>query len=296
MITRNKRIVTKIILALILLMVMMTGCAGAEASSKTGNDNLLNTAVLKIGKADAIVIWQNEHAMLIDCGEEEDGQEIIDYLARIGIDHVETMIITHYDKDHVGGADFVIENIPVDRILVPDYEGSSTDYHDFMTAVDAAGMTLERLTESVSFAFGDALVTVDAPLDYSIAAKVHTNPNVEIDNNLSLITTIVHGSNRLVYMGDAEKARIKEFLTTDAAVDCDFLKVPHHGVYNTELINLIETVTPEYAAICDSQKNPASQETLQLLKDKGITTRQTMAGRITVISDGKKVDIQQKVK
>lgn len=274
---------------------LLTGCASASANG-TDAKSLLTTTVLKIGKADAIVITQGEHAMVIDCGEEEDGLELKEFLAKNGIDHLEALIITHYDKDHVGGADTIVEAVDIDRILVPDYDGASTEYADFVTAVESKDLTMERLTESVSFTLGDALVTVDPPLDYSSVEEAKDDPLLEIDNNLSLITTIIHGNNRLLYMGDAEKARIKEFLTTEAAVDCDFLKVPHHGVYTTALNDLLDAVTPEYAAINDSAKNPADDETLQLLKDYGVTTRQTLAGKITVISDGDKVEIQQKSK
>ena len=292
----KKRNKMKKVLAGALLASILTGCASAGATGKAADESLLKTAVLKIGKADAIVVWQASHAMIIDCGEEEDGQEILEFLAKQEIDHIEAMIITHFDKDHVGGADTVIENIPTDRILMPDYEGSVTDYADFIESLESTGMTAERLRESVSFSLGDALVTVDPPLDYSITAKRDADSTYEIDNNLSLITTVVHGNNRLLFMGDAEKARTKEFLTTEAAVDCDFVKLPHHGVYSTSLDDLMDAVTPEYVAICDSSKNPASTDTLQMLKDKGITVRQTMAGRITVVSDGDKIDIQQKTR
>lgn len=283
------------VIATAAMCALLTGCASANANG-TANSNLLTTSILKIGKADAIVITQNEHAMVIDCGEEEDGLELKEFLAKKGIDHLEALIITHYDKDHVGGADTIVEAVDIDRVLVPDYDGASTEYSDFATAVEEKGLTLERLTESVSFNLGEALVTVDPPLDYSSVEEAKDDPLLEIDNNLSLITTIVHGNNRLLYMGDAEKARIKEFLTTEAAVDCDFLKVPHHGVYTTALVDLLDAVTPEYAAINDSAKNPADDETLQLLKDYGVTTRQTQGGRITVISDGETIEIQQKTK
>ena len=283
------------VIATAAMCALLTGCASANANG-TANSNLLTTSILKIGKADAIVITQNEHAMVIDCGEEEDGLELKEFLAKNGIDHLEALIITHYDKDHVGGADTIVEAVDIDRILVPDYDGASTEYSDFATAVEEKGLTLERLTESVSFNLGEALVTVDPPLDYSSVEEAKDDPLLEIDNNLSLITTIVHGNNRLLYMGDAEKARIKEFLTTDAAVDCDFLKVPHHGVYTTALVDLLDAVTPEYAAINDSAKNPADDETLQLLKDYDVTTRQTLGGRITVVSDGETIEIQQKTK
>ena len=115
----------------------------------------------------------------------------------------------------------------------------------------------------------------------------------EIDNNFSLITTIMHGENVLLFTGDAEKQRTREWLSGKDKQDCDFLKMPHHGVYHTALKELLEAVMPEYAVICSSGKNPADPETLELLKNYGISTFQTKDGNVTVISDGKNLEVHQ---
>lgn len=277
-----------VLLATVVVSLLVAGRYKVDETKET-----IKTTILKVGKADAIVISTGEETLVIDAGEEEDGVELLEYLQKEGIQKVDTMIITHYDKDHVGGADTVIESIPVTRVLIPDYDSTSADYLDFLLAAEAAGITPERLNERTEFTLGSASVIVEPPLTYEIP-ETASKAKIEFDNNFSLVTTIVHGNNRMVFAGDIEKQRIREWLdNSPEAVPCTFLKVPHHGVFNSELENLFNRLKPAYAAICDSSKNPASDDTVVLLKQMHTDVFRTKNGKIKIISDGTGIEIRQ---
>lgn len=250
----------------------------------------LKATLLKVGKADAIVLQEGTDAIVIDVGEEEDGEEMVEFLTNQGITFVETLIITHFDRDHVGGADTLVERMEIGTVLLPDYQGSHTEYADFMQALEEKHLALQRLTEPAEFSFGDAKVLVEPPLSYETVEGVTEN-----DNNFSLITTVTHGRNRLLFTGDAEKQRLREWLDYGAVEGCSFLKIPHHGVYNTILEKLISAVHPEYAAICSSRKNPADTKTIEVLKQSGVRTFETKDGNITLISDGEHLELHQEL-
>lgn len=183
----------------------------------------------------------------------------------------------------------MVEAMEIGEVVLPDYEGDGTEYWDFMKVMEEKNLTPQRLTQSVEFVLGDAAVLVEPPQDYT------KNSNAgEIDNNFSLITTITYGKNRLLFTGDAEKSRLREWLSGGTAKDCDFLKVPHHGVYNGALKELLEAVTPEYAAICSSSKNPAEEKTLDVLEQHHVQTLQTKDGDIIVTCDGDRLEVTQK--
>ena len=105
-----------------------------------------------------MVLTCGDAVMVIDCGEKEDGEEVLDYLAQKGAGKVDILLITHCDKDHVGGADTVVEGIPVDRILMPDYEGTGKQYREFVDALDNIGKEPERVAEVLNLQLGDATV------------------------------------------------------------------------------------------------------------------------------------------
>ncbi|MBR0164801.1 MAG: MBL fold metallo-hydrolase [Lachnospiraceae bacterium] len=253
----------------------------------------IKATILKVGKADAIIVESPYQTMVIDCGEEDDGPEVVQFLQNRAIETIDVLIITHFDKDHVGGADQVIEQFDVKRVLVPDYDSTSTEYLDFVVAMQAKGITPERLRETVTFTIGDAEVIVDAPLDYGILEAVKTDETLEVDNDLSLITTIIHGDNRMVFAGDAEKMRLREWLATENAQPCDFLKIPHHGVFNTEMEILSTQLAPTYTAICTSAKNPADAQTVEIFKRNGANVLETKDGDIVVMSNGRLIEVAQ---
>ena len=78
--------------------------------------------------------------------------------------------------------------------------------------------------------------------------------------------------------------------------ECGFLKVPHHGIYNTVLEELIKAIHPDYAVICSSEKHPAENATLELLKKYGVDVLETRHGDIPLVSDGQHLELHQKVK
>lgn len=250
----------------------------------------LKVTLLKVGKADAIVVQTGDKTMVIDAGEEEDGEELAAFLSNQGISYVDALVITHFDQDHVGGADTLAETLDIGQVLVPAYQGSGTEYTDFLNALDQKGIVPQQLTQPVEFGLGEADVLVEPPLSYQMAEG-----ESEVDNNFSLITTITHGDNRLLFTGDAQKQRIREWIEGGTATACNFLKVPHHGVYDTALQELIDTVEPQYAVICSSSKNPADIQTLELIKQNNIQVFQTKDGDVTVISDGNSLEFHQEL-
>ena len=285
---RNKSI--KIILLVLVLISVLIVLYKPQISLASDKKNL-NVMIFKVGKADAIVVENNNEYMVIDVGEEDDGYEIVNYLQDRNVHSIKKLIITHFDKDHVGGADTLIENIDVQEIIIPNYTGTVTDYREFMDALEKANIEPIYLSETMEFNLGESRVIVEPPLNYDIKVE---NENAEVDNDLSLITTIIHNNNRLVFLGDAEKLRLKEWLQTSSAIKCDFIKFPHHGVYSTEHENLLNKLEPSYAAICSSSKNPADTKTIQLLKNRGVKVAETKNGDISIVSDGNKVYMYQK--
>ena len=248
----------------------------------------LKVTVLKVGKADAMVLTCGDAVMVIDCGEKEDGEEVLDYLAQKGAGKVDILLITHFDKDHVGGADTVVEGIPVDRILMPDYEGTGKQYKEFVDALDDLGMEPERVAEVLNLQLGDAKVKVEPPASYEIP-----DTDDEYDNNFSLITTVDFGKNRLVFTGDIEEERISQWLESGKVKKCDVLKSPHHGLYNEPLEELVGVMQPSYAVICDSEKSPAGERTVSMLEENGAQCLQTKDGEITIVCDGENIEADQ---
>lgn len=282
----GKGSVKRIVAALVCFAAVLTLGSCAETSGGDGDADCMTVTALKVGKADAIIIQCDGKTMVLDTGEDDDGEEIIEFLEESGTAAIDCMIITHFDKDHVGGADQVIEALDVGEIYVPAYTGEDTEYDEFASAMADKGIAARDVSEKVELTLGGASVTVDPPASYEVAPDA-----VDYDNDLSLIVTITHAGNRMIFMGDAESARTREWLASGAATECDVLKMPHHGDYNASTDELLDACRPNCAIICDSQKNPAESGLLDALDERGISVYETANGDITVISDSSGVKI-----
>lgn len=274
-----------------LLLAVLCGAALALHLWQGGRAAGLQVTLLKVGKADAIVLRSGGSVMVLDTGETEDGDELAEFLRSQGTERVDLLVITHLDKDHVGGASSLAGQMEVGRVLLPDYESTRPEYQAFLEVLAQKGVTPERLTAPASLALGQAQLLIE-PAAFQPGSGVPAPAPVQ-DNDLSLIVTATHGQNRLLFMGDAESGRIAEWLASPGAGPCNFLKVPHHGRYIPALKDLIEAARPQYAAICSSQKKPADEETLALLQQYGAGVFETKDGDITLISDGKSLQISQ---
>jgi beta-lactamase superfamily II metal-dependent hydrolase len=119
----------KLYIFLILIFVLTGAC-----SKQPDDIGFMDVFVFATGKADAILITTENHAVMIDAGENKHGTAIADYLTKRGIDTIDYLIITHFHKDHVGGADTIIRNFDVKEVIVPNYGKQSKQYSQFVSA------------------------------------------------------------------------------------------------------------------------------------------------------------------
>ena len=272
---------------LILFILLLSSCkSNYEPNNKSSTDVTnygLEINVLDIGKADAIIIKTAKGCAVIDCGETDDGNKVLSRLNEKGISKIDFLFITHFDKDHVGGAPQVIEGIETGQIITPDYEGSNSEYTTYKDVIKDNKYNVFAISKDMEVSLGDVSFKVFAP---------SKEEYVKSDNNNSLVIEMTYGEKRFLFTGDAEAKRIKNIIPKLSG-KYDVLKVPHHGRWNKRTDELIEAVNPNYSVICDSIKNPAEKETLNLLNEYGSNVFCTKDGDIEFLCDGKEITINQ---
>lgn len=256
---------------------LMSGCHKTETA-----EDMLYVRFFSAGKADAILLYTDESAVLIDAGLDGYASQILGELDRLGIDSLDAMILTHFDKDHIGSADEVLENIPVSHVWVSDSPKDSDEYEDLMDALEQTGIHAEMVfgDEQETFELDGIAYTIDGP-DKEV---YEDNPS----NNSSLIVRVQYGDTSFLFMGDAQNDRIREYLEDDAS-SYDVLKVPYHGNYQKQLKNLIASVQPEIAVITCSSAEGGEEKTMDLLAENGVRTFRTDKGSVLIASDGKNI-------
>jgi competence protein ComEC len=242
----------------------------------------LDVTFFDVGKGDCILIETAEGAIMIDTGYDENGEDILEWLKEREIDTIEYLILTHPDKDHIGGADSIISQINVKNIIDTNCVVDKDDYIEYKQAAASKGLGILTLTSTKEIDLGGAQLTIYPPL----------SSNFEGQNDYSLVTKMIYGETDFLFAGDAEDDRIEELLKQIPNVESMLLKVPHHGTLMDDSEMFFKAVAPQYSIItCDKKKMFEDvTDMLQSLNSKVYTTND---GDITVRSDGEKMTISQ---
>jgi len=275
-----------------LTVLTLTGCAGGavqsstpqpEAPAVTGN---VTVTAFNVGKADALVIQTENSVTVIDAGNKGDGKYIDKFLTNQGIDTVDLLLITHFDKDHVGGASRVINKLNVKQVLVPNYESGIDEYTSFVEKIEETETPVTKLDFGASYDW--------APDDIActVYASERDNYGRDEENDFSLVMYMQHGENTFLFTGDAEDPRQQEIMALGLG-KVDFLKFPYHGNYLSTTEQFLDTFDPKYTVVCCSEKEYADPNTVETLEKRKIEAYYTCDGNVTVVSDGKTLTCSQ---
>ena len=233
---------------------------------------------IDVGKADAMVLRSETGTVVIDCGEKGDGKKIAAILDESGRTSIDYLIITHFDKDHVGGAAKVLNNFEVKNVLTPNYDGTTDEYDKFCKVLEENEVSRTRLTSDMTFTLDDVKYTVYAP------KKSSYGDGDSDENDFSLVTKAVHHKNTFLFTGDAMEERLDEIMDIGK---CTLLKIPYHGRNLDNLGDFLKAASPKCAVVC-TDSSTYSGKVQDMLSDMKIPTYSTcFNGRIELTSDGK---------
>lgn len=277
-----------------LLLGTLTWFSASACTTKSGQKSEKTVPVtgdvritaLNVGKADALVVQTQNTVTVIDTGEKGDGKKIEKFLEKQGIEAIDTLIITHFDKDHVGGAARLVNRMKIHTIYVPDYASESDAYTKFIEKVQENGNALTVLPAKGKLKW----LADDAAMTLYAAEENRYGQNEE--NDFSLALYMQHGENTFLFSGDAENKRMQEIIGLQLG-NVDFLKYPYHGNYLTLSEQFLDACQPKVSIVCCSEKEYADPETVAMLEKRGVDTYYTCNGVVTVTSDGKTLHCSQ---
>lgn len=249
-----------------MILIYFTGCSATPSTSYTAvspDKNKLIVHYIDVGQADSILIQVNGKNMLIDAGNKEDGDNVVAYLKKQGVKKLDYILATHPHEDHIGGMSAVIKKFPIGDFYAPKKTNNTKIFEDMITALK--GKQIKIAKAGVKLDLGEGV-------DLLMLAPNSDNYGEDL-NNYSAVVKLTYGTNKFLFMGDAEKLSEKEILYNNFDVSCDVLKVGHHGSSSSSSKDFLDKASPKSIVISVGKGNTyghPNKETLSGLKKETI--------------------------
>ena len=238
---------------------------------------------IDVGQGDSELVCCNGEYMLIDAGEPDASDAVLEYLDRHGIDKLDYLVCTHGHSDHCGGLDAVVESLGVETVFTSPYADDSPSYEIFTDAVYNAGLELTVPELGESYRLGEASFSFIGPLE-----------DYDNQNDDSLVMRLEYGDTSFLFTGDMTAKAEKDLINDGADLRCDVLKVGHHGSSGSSCYQFLYEAQPGIGVISCEKGNSYGhphEETLSRLADADVTVCRTdLEGSIVIFSDGMKVE------
>ena len=210
------------------------------------NHNLEITA-FDVGNADAFLIkTPNNKYMMIDTGKSgyNGGKSqaeflIIKYLKDRGIKEIETIIVTHFDNDHCGGAVDLMRGVKVNNLYV-----NSLNHNSY------AAKYIYKTAESKGVNLILAQNKQEVLNENGLSVTNYITPQIEGvgDNEASILTLVSYKNFKMLFTGDSG-IKTYEKLKQDLPSPVTVLKIGHHGASGVVTKEMLKNLNPEYAVI-----------------------------------------------
>lgn len=244
----------------------------------------LHIIYLNVGQADSIFIKKNQQVMLIDAGNVEDSEKIVNFLQENGIQRIDYLIGTHIHEDHIGGMDKIVENFDIGKIYLPYNTENTTQYYErLLTQIQEKKLQITKAEIGEEFWLEDTKC--------QIKYVDHTQPKEP--NNASIVVQLENQSHTYLFMGDSEE-KVEESISWE---DIDVLKVGHHGSDTSSSTSFLAQVKPEIAIISVGEGNsynlPKEEIVARLVEYGAKVYRTDQDGTIHLSDDGEKIEIEK---
>ncbi len=271
--------------------------ADPRAALLAHGDGRLHVTFIDVGQGDAAFVrLPDGTTLLVDAGglpaasTFDIGDRVVAPVLRAaGVGSLDTLVLTHGDPDHAGGADAIVREFRPrevwEGVRVPRLEVLRTIRADAV----ARGARWTAVTAGEKRRFGEVTITVchPPPPDWE-RQKVRNDDSVVLDlrwREVSILLT-----------GDIGMPIERQLAGGIAPAPLRVVKVPHHGSLTSSTPEFVRALAPAVAVFSVGRANhfghPAP-EVVQRYEDAGAAVFRTdQDGAITIDSDGESLDVR----
>ena len=245
--------------------------------------NGLRVTFLDVGQGDSALIEVPGGAVLVDEGPPE--ADVAGQLRRLGLRSLTAIVLTHPQRDHIGGAAAVLDRLAVGTVADPGIEAPSADHDAAVAAARRRGVPVVVVHAGELFRVGRLRLRILWPDDPGLPS--------EDPNQHAVVALATYGATDVLLTADAESDVTSRLPLRPVEV----LKVAHHGSEDAGLPDLLRVLRPGIAVISVGAHNdydhPRPETLAALAAQPGLRTFRTDEnGRVVVESDGRALTVR----
>jgi competence protein ComEC len=243
----------------------------------------LRATFVDVGQGDAVLVEVPEGGVLVDQGPPE--ARLAERLRRAGLRSLSALVLTHPQRDHVGGAAEILRRLRVGLVVDPGLAAGGPEQREALEAARRRDVPVAVARSGDVFRLGRLVLRVlwpDGP----------GSPE-EDPNRRAIVILASYGATDLLLTADAESdvtARLR-------LAPVEILKVAHHGSEDPGLPGILSVLRPRVAVISVGRENdyghPRQQTLAALEAVPGLRLHRTdQEGTIVVESDGRTLTVE----
>lgn len=242
-------------------------------------DGQVEVHAIDVGQGNSFLIKTGSSTVLIDAGENDQGDTVLSYLKSAGVTRLDLVIGTHPHSDHIGGLDYILSHVPADRVILPKIPDSllptTRTYRDLLDIIGEKGLQITPAKPGAQFDLGGATLTLLAP----------AGENFTDLNDYSVVARLDGGGSSFLFTGDCTAAGESALLEDGQNPDVDILFVGHHGSSTSSGKTFLKAVSPMASLIsvgADNSYGHPHPEVVERLTGYGPIYRTDLLGSLTV--------------
>ncbi len=290
----------------VVILAMLIGTVLLHPFSVARPDGRLHIDFLDVGQGDsALVAFPNGETWLVDGGgrityhdNDDDtfepdsrsiGEAVVsEVLWSKGYSHIDRIVATHADADHMQGLVDVVRNFSVDRAMFGRTPSDDPEFVALAAVLNKRSVPINVIARGDRLDVGGTAVEVLYPLPAD-------DPDAVSDNDHSVVLRITYGSRAFLLTGDVERRAESDMLTGGGTLAADVVKVAHHGSRTSSTAEFIAASHPQYAVISVGRHSPFGHphpEVVEHWQNAGVQVLTTGEnGMISVSTDGKDLTV-----
>lgn len=217
-----------------------------------------SVTAMDVGQGQCILLQSEGKNYLVDCGgsyDDDTADIAAETMLSQGISRLNGVILTHFDKDHVGAVPYLLTRIDTNAVYIP----YAQDEDGFCENLAKLGdWEMVSVKDDLAITIGDAKLTIFAPISYKSGNESSMCVLFQTENCDILVT------------GDRDQQGESILLERNDIPELDLLVVGHHGARTSTGEELLAATKPKYAIISvgegNSYNHPADETLARLTK------------------------------